>query len=60
MFLKKNKKKSLVTQVDLNSRLVSANRALMAQMEDQQRRDTAQTMSQQRSQAKILRWIMGD
>ena len=60
MFLKKNKKKSLVTQADLNSRLVSANRALMAQMEDQQRRDTAQTMSQQRSQAKILRWIMGD
>ena len=58
MFLKKNKKKSLVTQADLNSRLVSANRALMAQMEDQQRRDTAQTMEQQQEQGKLLRKLM--
>lgn len=57
MFLKKNKKKSLVTQADLNSRLVSANQALMAQMEEQQR-DTALTMEQQREQSKILRQIL--
>ena len=60
MFLKKNKKKSLVTtQEDLNSRLVSANQTLMRQMEEQQQRDMAQTMEQQRAQGKILRQIMG-
>lgn len=59
MFLKKNKKKSLVTQENLNSRLVSANQSLMQQMEEQQERDTAQTMEQQRAQGKILRQIMG-
>ena len=59
MFLKKNKKKSLVTQEDLNSRLVSANQSLMQQMEEQQRRDTAQTMERQKGQAEILRKIMG-
>lgn len=59
MFLKKNKKKSLVTQEDLNSRLVSANRTLMEQMEEQQERDTAQTMEQQKAQGEILRQIMG-
>lgn len=60
IFLKKNKKKSLVTQEDLNSRLVSANKILMQQMEDQQRRDTIQTMDCQREQGKILRDLMGD
>lgn len=61
MFLRKNKKKSLVTaQEDLNSRLVSANQALMQQMEEQQQRDTAQTMEHQRRQGKILRDLMGD
>lgn len=59
MFLKKNKKKSLVTQEDLNSRLVSANQILMQQMEEQQQRDTAQTMEQQKAQGEILRQIMG-
>lgn len=59
MFLKKNKKKSLVTQEDLNSRLVSANQALMQQMEEQQQRDTAQTLKQQKEQSKILRQVMG-
>lgn len=59
MFLKKNKKKSLVMQENLNSRLVSANQSLMQQMEEQQERDTAQTMEQQRAQGKILRQIMG-
>lgn len=59
MFLKKNKKKSLVAQEDLNSRLVSANQALMQQMEELQQRDTAQTMEQQREQGEILRQIMG-
>lgn len=59
MFLMKNKKKSLVTQEDLNSRLVSANQALMRQMEEQQQRDTAQTMERQQEQGKILRKIMG-
>ena len=59
MFLKKNKKKSLVTQEDLNSRLVSANQSLMQQMEEQQQRDTAQTMERQQEQGKILRQIMG-
>lgn len=59
MFLKKNKKKSLVTQEDLNSRLVSANQALIQQMEEQQRRDTAQTMERQKEQSKILRQVMG-
>lgn len=60
MFLRKNKKKSLVTQADLNSRLVSANQALMQQMEEQQQRDTAQTMDRQQEQGKILRDLMGD
>lgn len=60
MFLKKNKKKSLALQEDLNSRLVAANQTLMRQMEEQQQRDTAQTMQQQRGQSKILRQIMGD
>lgn len=60
MFLKKNKKKSLVTQEDLNSCLVSANQALMQQMEEQQQRDTAQIMELQRGQRKILRQIMRD
>ena len=60
MLLKKNKKKSLVTQEDLNSRLVSANRSLMQQMEEQQQRDTSQTMEQQLKQSKILREIMGE
>lgn len=59
MFLKKNKKKSLVTQEDLNTRLVSVNQTLMQQMEEQQQRDTAQTMEQQKAQGKILRQIMG-
>lgn len=59
MFLKKNKKKSLVTQEDLNFRLVSANQALMQQMEEQQQRDTAQTLKQQKEQSKILRQVMG-
>lgn len=60
MFLKKNKRKSLVTQEDLNSRLVQANQFLMAQMEEQQQRDTSLTMERQREQSKILRQIMGD
>lgn len=60
MFLKKNKKKSLTLQDDLNSRLVTANQSLMQQMEEQQRRDTAQTMERQRAQGEILRQIMGD
>ena len=60
MFLKKNKKKSLALQDDLNSRLVAANQTLMQQMKEQQQRDTAQTMQQQRVQSKILRQIMGD
>lgn len=58
MFLKKNRKKSLVMQEDLNSRLVSANQALMQQMEEQQQRDTALTMEQQQEQGKILRQLM--
>lgn len=60
MFLKKNKKKSLVTQADLNSRLVSANQALMQQMEEQQRRDTVQTMERQQEQGRLLRQLMRD
>lgn len=61
MFLKKNKKNSLVTvQEDLNSRLLSANRTLMQQMEEQQQRDTVQTMECQRKQGEILRHLMGD
>ena len=59
MFLKKNKKKSLMTQEDLNSRLVSANQTLMQQMEEQQQRDTVQTMERQQEQGKIFRQIMG-
>lgn len=59
MFLRKNKKKSLVTQADLNSRLVAANQTLMRQMEEQQQRDTAQTLKQQKEQSKILRQVMG-
>ena len=58
MFLKKNKRKSLVTQEDLNSRLVQANQFLMAQMEEQQQRDTSLTMERQREQSKILRQIL--
>lgn len=58
MFLKKNRKKSLVAQEDLNSRLVAANRTLMRQMEEQQQRDTAQTMEQQQEQGKLLRKLM--
>lgn len=60
MFLKKNKRKSLVTQEDLNSRLVSANQELMAQMEEQQRRDTVQTMERQQEQGRLLRQLMRD
>lgn len=61
MFLKKNKKKSLVTtQEDLNSRLVSANQALMTQMENQQERDLSTTLQQQKAQRQILRQIMGE
>lgn len=60
MFLRKNKKKSLALQDDLNSRLVTANRSLMQQMEEQQQMDTALTMEQQKEQSKILRQIMGD
>lgn len=58
MFLKKNRKKSLVAQEDLNSRLVAANQTLMRQMEEQQQRDTAQTMEQQQEQGKLLRKLM--
>lgn len=60
MFLKKNKKKSLVSQADLNSRLILANRALMEQMETQQQRDTEETLKRQKAQGRILRQIMGD
>ena len=60
MFLKKNKKKTLELQDDLNSRLVSMNQSLMAQMQEQQQRDTVQTMMQQKEQQKILRRMMGD
>lgn len=60
MFLKKNKKKSLVTQEDLNTRLVSANQTLMQQMEEQQQRDTETTLERQRRQGKILRDLMGN
>lgn len=60
MFLKKNKKKSLMTQADLNSRLVQANESLMAQMETQQQRDTEETLKRQEAQGRILRQIMGD
>ena len=55
MFLKKNRKKSLVAQEDLNSRLVASNQTLMRQMEEQQQRDTAQTMEQQQEQGKLMR-----
>ncbi len=60
MFLKKNKKKSLVTQEDLNSRLVSLNQTLMQQMEEQQQRDMETTLERQKKQGKILRDLMGD
>lgn len=60
VFLKKNKKKSLVTQQDLNSRLVSVNFTLMQQMEEQQQRDTETTLERQRRQGKILRDLMRD
>lgn len=60
MFPKKNKKKSLVTQQDLNSRLVSVNFTLMQQMEEQQQRDTETTLERQRRQGKILRDLMRD
>ena len=59
VFLKKNKRKSLVTQEDLNTRLVSANQTLMQQMEEQQQRDTETTLERQRRQGKILRDLMG-
>ena len=58
MFLKKSRKKSLVAQEDLNSRLVASNQTLMRQMEEQQQRDTAQTMEQQQEQGKLLRKLM--
>lgn len=58
MFLKKNRKKSLVAQEDLNSRLVASNQTLMRRMEEQQQRDTAQTMEQQQEQGKLLRKLM--
>ena len=58
MFLKKNRKKSLVAQEDLNSRLVASNQTLMRQMEEPQQRDTAQTMEQQQEQGKLLRKLM--
>lgn len=58
MFLKKNRKKSLVAQEDLNSRLVASNQTLMRQMEEQQQRDTAQTMEQQQEQGKLLRKLL--
>lgn len=58
VFLKKNKKKSLVTQQDLNSRLVSVNFTLMQQMEEQQQRDMETTLERQRRQGKILRDLM--
>lgn len=58
MFLKKNRKKSLVAQEDLNSRLVASNQTLMRQMEEQQQRDTVQTMEQQQEQGKLLRKLM--
>lgn len=51
-------KKSLVTQEDLNSRLVASNQTLMQQMEEQQQRDMALTMEQQQEQGKILRQLM--
>ena len=60
MFLKKNKKKSLVTQEDLNSRLVSLNQTLMQQMEEQQQRGMETTLERQKKQGKILRDLMGD
>lgn len=60
VFLKKNKKKSLVTQQDLNSRLVSVNFTLMQQMENQQQRDTETTLERQRRQGEILRDLMRD
>ena len=60
MFLKRNEKKSLTAQADLNSRLVSANQTLMQQMEEQQQRDTEATLERQRRQGKILRDLMGD
>ena len=60
VFLKKNKRKSLVTQEELNSRLMASNQVLMLQMEEQQQRDTAQTMERQKEQSKILRQLMRD
>lgn len=60
MFLKKNKKKSLEVQQDLNSRLVTANQALMHQMEAQQELDTQTVLRQREEQGKILRELMGE
>ncbi len=60
MFLKRNKKKFLTTQTDLNSRLVQANQSLMAQMEIQQQMDTEETLKRQKAQGRILRQIMRD
>lgn len=42
----------------LDSRLVASNQTLMRQMEEQQQRDTAQTMEQQQEQGKLLRKLM--
>ena len=60
MFFKKNKKKSLSPQDDLNSRLVTANRVLMHQMEEQQQRDLEETLERRRKQGRILRELMGE
>ena len=60
MFLKKNKKKSLEVQQDLNSRLVTVNQALMQQMEAQQELDTQTVLRQREEQGKILRELMGE
>lgn len=60
VFLKKNKKKSLEVQQDLNSRLVTVNQALMQQMEAQQELDTQTVLRQREEQGKILRELMGE
>lgn len=60
MFLKKNKKKSLEVQQDLNARLVTANQALMRQMEAQQELDTQTVLRQREEQGEILRELMGE
>lgn len=60
VFLKKNKKKSLEVQQDLNARLVTANQALMRQMEAQQELDTQTVLRQREEQGEILRELMGE